>query len=67
MAPQTGGGMAWKSPWLVKVLETYGGRLATETTMEPPATKSRNEEVRIPDERRVSIGRGMGPRGVPHR
>ena len=42
---------AWKSSWLVTVLEVYGGRSATEATMEQPDTKSRNEEVKIPDER----------------
>ena len=31
---------AWKSPWLVTVLEAYGGRLAVEATMEPPVTVS---------------------------
>jgi hypothetical protein len=30
---------AWKSPWLVTVLEAYGGRLAIEAAMEPPSTK----------------------------
>jgi hypothetical protein len=30
---------AWKSPWLVTVLEAYGGRLAIEATMEPPVTE----------------------------
>jgi hypothetical protein len=39
MAPQAGGGMAWKSPWLATGLEAYGGRLAIEATMEPPVTK----------------------------
>ena len=33
---------AWKSPWLVTVLDAYGGRLAIEATIEPPATMSRN-------------------------
>jgi hypothetical protein len=28
-----------KSPWLVTILEAYGGRLAIEATMEPPSTK----------------------------
>ena len=35
----TGGGPAWKSPRMVTVLETYGGRLAIEATMEPSSTK----------------------------
>ena len=30
---------AWKSPWLVTLLEAYGGRLAIEATMEPPVTE----------------------------
>ena len=37
---QTGGGTAWKTPWLVTVLEAYGGRLAIEATREPSASKS---------------------------
>ena len=41
---------AWKSPWLVTVLEAYDGRLATEMTMEPPAAMSRNQGMKIPDE-----------------
>jgi hypothetical protein len=35
----TGGGPAWKSPCVVTVLETYGGRLAIEVTAEPSGTK----------------------------
>jgi hypothetical protein len=42
---------AWKSPWLVTFFGRWEARSATEATMEPPATKSRNEEVKIPDER----------------
>jgi len=42
---------AWKTPWLVTVLKGYDGRSATEATMKPPATKSRNEGAKIPDER----------------
>ena len=30
---------AWKSPWLVTVLEAYGGRLAIEATVEPPVSE----------------------------
>ena len=45
-----------KSPWLVTVLEAYGGRLAIEETMEPPSTVSRNQGAKIPDEWRASIG-----------
>ena len=41
---------AWKSPWLVTVVEAYGGRLAIEATMEPPVTVSRNQRSKIPDE-----------------
>ncbi len=40
----------WKSPWMVTLLEAYGGRLAIETTMEPPVTVSRNQRSRIPGE-----------------
>jgi hypothetical protein len=38
---------AWKTPWLVRVLEAYGGRSATEATMEPPVTMSRNQRAKI--------------------
>jgi len=48
--------LAWKRPWMVTVLEAYGGRLAIEATMEPPATMSRNQGAKIPDERLASIG-----------
>ena len=48
---------AWKSPWLVTVLEAYGGRLAIEATMEPPVTVSRNQRSEIPDEREKGAGR----------
>ena len=41
---------ARKSPWLVTVLEAYGGRLAIEATTEPPVTVSRNQGSKIPDE-----------------
>ena len=64
---------AWKSPWLVTILEAYGGRPATEATMEPPDTKSRNQRAKIPDGRRLTERRGLrwgqvtGARGVPHR
>ena len=30
---------AWKSPWLVTVLEACGGRLAIKATLEPPVTE----------------------------
>ena len=57
----------WKSPWLVTLLEAYGGRLAIEATVEPPATNSRNQQVKIPDERAGFYrAEGWGPRGVPH-
>ena len=57
---------AWKSPWLATVLEAYGGRSATEATMEPPATKGRNQRAKIPDEQRASIGQRDGAaRGTP--
>jgi len=55
----------WKSPWVVTVLEAYGGRLAIEATMEPPSTVSRNQRSKIPDERRASIGLKGMPGGVP--
>jgi hypothetical protein len=46
---------AWKSPWLVTLLEAYGGRLAIEATMEPPVTVSRNQGAKSAGER------GSGP------
>jgi hypothetical protein len=49
---------AWKSPWLVTVVEAYRGRLAIEATVEPPVTVSRNQGSEIPDER----DRGSGVR-----
>ena len=57
----------WKSPWLVSLFRRWEARSATEATMEPSATMGRNQEAKIPDERRVLLGTGMGPRGVPHR
>jgi len=44
-----------KSLWLVTVLEAYGGRSATEATMEPPDTKSQNQRAKISDKQRASI------------
>jgi len=49
----------------VTVLEAYGGRLAVEATMEPPATVSRNHGAKIPDEWRASIGLKGMPGGIP--
>jgi hypothetical protein len=49
---------AWNSPWLVTVLEAYGGRLAIAATMEPPVTVSRNQGSKISDKQRASIGLG---------
>ena len=37
---------AWKRPWLVTVLEAYGGRLAIEATMEPPVTERGSSGVK---------------------
>ena len=45
------GDSGWKTPWLVTVFERWEARSTTEATMEQPATMSRNEEVKIPDER----------------
>ena len=57
---------AWKTLWLVTVFERWEARSATEATMEPPVTKSRNQGAKIPDERRVSIGQKDGAaRGTP--
>jgi hypothetical protein len=59
----TGGGPAWKSPWLVTVLEAYGGRLAIEATMEPPVTVSRNQRSKIPDERERGASQSTAENG----
>ena len=57
---------AWKSPWLATLLARWEARSAIEATMEPPATKSRNQVVKIPDEQRTSIGQRDGAaRGTP--
>ena len=55
---------AWKRPWLVPLLEAYGGRLAIEATMEPSVTVSRNQGSKIPDEWRASIGLKGMPGGI---
>jgi hypothetical protein len=57
--------LAWKRPWLVTVLEAYGGRLAIEATMEPTVTVSRNQRSEIPDGPRASIGLKGMPGEVP--
>ena len=46
----------WKSPWLVTLLEAYGGRLAIEATVEPPVTVSRNQGSKTLDEREKGAG-----------
>jgi hypothetical protein len=64
-------GRAGKTPWLASISEAYDGRSAIEATVEPSATKSRNEGAKIPDGRRLrgrraSIGVGNGAaRGTP--
>jgi len=40
---------AWKTPWMVTVFGRWEARSATEATMEPPATMSRNQVAKIPD------------------
>jgi len=40
---------AWKSAWLVTLLEAYDGRSAIKATMEPPVTVSRNQGSEIRD------------------
>ena len=55
---------ARKTPWLVTVLGRWEARSATEATVEPPATMSRNQEVKIPDERLASIGQRDAAAGV---
>jgi len=42
--------LAWKSAWLVTLLEAYDGRSAIEATMEPPVTVSRNQGLQTPEE-----------------
>ena len=57
---------AWKSPWPVAVFRRWEARSATEATMEPPATKGRNQRAKIPDEQRASIAmRDGAARGTP--
>ncbi len=41
---------AGKTLWLVTFFGRYEARSATEATVEPPATKSRNQGAEIPDE-----------------
>ena len=57
---------AGKTLWLVTFFGRWEARSATEATMEPPATKSRNEEVKIPDERaRFYRAERWGREGYP--
>ena len=57
-----------KTLWLVTLWGRWEARSAIEATVEPPATKGRNQEVKIPDERAGFYrAEGWGPRGVPHR
>ena len=57
---------AWKTLWLVPVLGCWEARSATEATVEPPFTKSPNQEAKIPDEPRASIRlRDGAARGTP--
>ena len=57
---------AWKSPWLVTVLEAYGGRLAIEATMEPPVTQGGYSGAKIPDAwRGFYRAEGDAGRGTP--
>ena len=57
---------AWKTLWLVTVFERWEARSATEATMEPPTTKSRNQTAKIPDDLKASIGQRDGAaRGTP--
>jgi len=61
-----------KSPWLVTLFERCEARSATEATVEPPVTVSRNQGAKIPDGhwlsgRRASIGQRDGAaRGTPY-
>jgi len=58
---------AGKSHWLATVFGRWEARSAAEATREPPATKSRNREAKIPDRRRASIGLTDGAaRGAPY-
>ena len=57
---------AWKSPWLATVFGRWEARSATEATVEPPVTKSRNQRAKIPDERAGFYrAEGWGREGYP--
>jgi hypothetical protein len=57
---------ARKTPWMVTVFGRQEARSATEVTMEPPATMSRNQGAKIPDKQRASIAmRDGAARGTP--
>ena len=66
---QIGGGKGLENPlWLVTLFGRWGARSATEATVEPPVTVSPNQGAKSLDEMGGLLsGRGMGPRGVPHR
>ena len=51
---KTGGGTAWKTPWLVTVFGRWEARSANGATIEPPVTTSRNQRAKIPDGRRYT-------------
>jgi hypothetical protein len=55
--------LAWKRPWLVTVLEAYGGRLAIEATVEPSSTKGGRLGAENPDEQ---WGFYRSERGAPY-
>ncbi len=58
---------AWKTPWLATVLARLEARSATEATVEPPVTTSRNQRAKISDKQRASIGLRDGvARGTPY-
>ena len=55
-----------KTPWLVTFFGRWEARSATEATVELPVAVSRNQGVKIPDERRTSIQQRYGAaRGTP--
>jgi hypothetical protein len=62
-----GAAQAGKSHWLVAISGRWEARPAIKVTGEPPATKSRNREAKIPDRRRDSVGlRDGAARGTPY-
>ncbi len=60
--PLVDDGTIRKRPWLVTVLEAEDGRLATEATVEPSATKRGSRGRKTLDERRQNEASSAGSR-----